>query len=134
MDVKREGVARKKRIKLILYTIAGLLVAGFGYSKVSQLKPAAPSVERATVWVDTVKRGPMVRQVRGLGVLVAEDIVWVPAAFDSQVAKVPVKSGEPVHPDTILVVLTNPDMELASNDLEWQIKQAEATYKDLKVK
>ena len=76
----------------------------------------------------------MVRQVRGLGVLVAEDIVWVPAAFDSQVSKVPVKSGEPVHPDTILVVLTNPDMELAANDLEWQIKQAEATYSDLKVK
>lgn len=134
MDVKREGVARKKRIKLVLYTIVGLLLAGFGYSRVSQLKPAAPSVERATVWVDTVKRGPMVRQVRGLGVLVAEDIVWVPAAFDSQVAKVPVKSGSPVRPDTILVVLTNPDMELASNDLEWQIKQAEATYKDLKVK
>lgn len=134
MDVKREGVARKKRIRLVLYTIAGLLLAGYGYSRVSQLKPAAPSVERATVWVDTVKRGPMVRQVRGLGVLVAEDIVWVPAAFDSQVAKVPVKSGEPVRPDTVLVILTNPDMELASNDLEWQIKQAEATYKDLKVK
>jgi len=76
----------------------------------------------------------MVRQVRGLGILVAEDIVWVPAAFDSQVAKVPVKSGSPVRPDTILVVLTNPDMELAANDLEWQIKQAEATYADLKVK
>jgi HlyD family secretion protein len=134
MDVKREGVARKKRIKLVLYTIAGLLLAGFGYSRVSQLKPAAPSVERATVWVDTVKRGPMVRQVRGLGVLVAEDIVWVPAAFDSQVSKVPVKSGEPVRPDTVLVVLTNPDMELAANDLVWQIKQAEASYKDLKVK
>ena len=134
MDVKREGVARKKRIKLILGTIVGLLIAGFGYSKVSQLKPAAPSVERATVWVDTVKRGPMVRQVRGLGVLVAEDIGWAPAAFDSQVSKVDVKSGETVHPDTILTVLTNPDMELAANDLEWQVKQAEANLKDLKVK
>ena len=86
------------------YTVEGdwsggafLLVAGFGYSRVSQLKPAAPSVERATVWVDTVKRGPMVRQVRGLGVLVAEDIVWIPAAFDSQVSKVQVKSGENVQ-------------------------------------
>jgi HlyD family secretion protein len=76
----------------------------------------------------------MVRQVRGLGVLVAEDIVWVPAAFDSQVAKVPVKSGEVVRPDTVLVILTNPDMDLAANDLEWQVKQAEATFKDLKVK
>jgi len=134
MDVKREGVAKKKRIKLILYTIVGLAIAGFGYSKVSQLKPAAPSVERATVWVDAVKRGPMVRQVRGLGVLVAEDIVWIPAAFDSQVSKVLIKSGEAVAPDKVLVILTNPDMELAANDLDWQVKQAEANYKDLKVK
>lgn len=134
MDVKREGVARKKRIKIAIYTAVGLLAAGFAYSRVAQLKPAAPSVERATVWVDTVKRGPMVRQVRGLGTLVPEDIVWIPAAFDSQVAKVNVKSGESVGPNTVLVVLTNPDMELAANDLEWQIRQAEASYQDLKVK
>ncbi len=63
-----------------------------------------------------------------------EEILWIPAAFDGQVSKVFVKSGGPVLPDTVLVVLTNPDMELASNDLEWQIKQAEANLADLKVK
>src|SRR5215831_17903220 len=134
MDVKREGVAKKKRIKYAVYTILGLAVVGFASWRISLLKPAAPSVERATVWVDTVKRGPMVRQVRGLGTLVPEDILWIPAAFDSQVSKVFVKSGGPVQPDTVLVVLTNPDMDLAANDLEWQVKQAEANLSDLKVK
>ncbi len=67
MDVKREGVAKKKRIKYAIYTVLGLAAVGFGAWRISLLKPASPSVERATVWVDTVKRGPMVRQVRGLG-------------------------------------------------------------------
>ena len=102
--------------------------------RIALLKPAAPTVERATVWLDTVKRGPMVRQVRGLGTLVPEDIVWIPAAFDSQVNKVLMKSGEKVTADTVLVILTNPDMELAATDLEWQIKQAEANLTDLRVK
>jgi HlyD family secretion protein len=134
MDVKREGVARKKRIKIALYSVLAIGLGAAGYWRLAQLKPAAPSVERATVWVDTVKRGPMVRQVRGLGTLVPEDIVWIPAAFDSQVTKVPVKSGQPVGTNTVLVTLTNPDMELAANDLEWQVKQAQANYSDLKVK
>ncbi len=134
MDVKREGVARRKRIKVTAYSVLGIGVAAAGYWRLAQLKPAAPSVERATVWVDTVKRGPMVRQVRGLGTLVPEEIVWIPAAFDSQVSKLYVKSGQAVAPDTILVTLSNPDMELAANDLEWQVKQAEANFSDLKVK
>jgi HlyD family secretion protein len=134
MDVKREGVAKKKRIKIAVYSVVALGLLGFGFWRVSLLKPAAPSVERATVWVDTVKRGPMVRQVRGLGTLVPEDILWIPAAFDSQVSKLFLKSGSQVHPDTVLVILTNPDMELAANDLEWQVKIAEANYSDLKVK
>jgi HlyD family secretion protein len=133
MDVKREGVTRKKRIKIAIYTILALGLASVGYWRISLLKPASPSVERATVWVDSVKRGPMVRQVRGLGTLVPEDILWVPAAFDSQVSKLFVKSGGPVSTDTVLMVLTNPDMELAANDLEWQVKQAEANFADLKV-
>jgi HlyD family secretion protein len=134
MDVKREGVAKKKRIKLAAYLVIAACLSGFGYWRLSQLKPASPSVERATVWVDAVKRGPMVRQVRGLGTLVPEDILWIPAAFESQVSKVLVKSGGKVNNDTVLLVLTNPDMELAANDLEWQIKQAEANYADLKVR
>lgn len=134
MDIKREGVARKKRIK---YTIYGILIAGgvaaAGW-RVSKLEPAAPSVERATVWIDSVKRGPIVIERKGLGKLAPEEIIVIPSLQDGQVIKVPIKSGQKVKPDTVLMVLTNPDMELAANDLEWQVKQAEASYADLKVK
>jgi HlyD family secretion protein len=134
MDVKREGVAKKKMIKrIIIFSLTAVAVAGISW-QLSKLKPAAPTVERATVWIDSVKRGPMVREVRGLGTLVPEDIVWIPAQFDSQVAKVGVHSGDEVKPDTILVVLSNPDMEVTANDFEWQVKRAEAAYADLKVK
>ncbi len=79
-------------------------------------------MEWATVWPDTVKRGSMLIDVKGSGVLVPEDIVWIPAAFDSQVSKIMANSGDDVKPDTVLLVLTNPDMELAANDFEWQVE------------
>jgi HlyD family secretion protein len=134
MDIKREGVARRKTIRRILYLTVTLgAVAALGW-RINQLKPAAPTVERATVWIDAVKRGPMLREVRGLGTLVPEDILWIPAAFDSQVSKILAQSGDDVKPDKVLLVLTNPDMELAATDLEWQVRQAEANYADLKVR
>jgi len=134
MDIKREGVAKKKRIKFIAY---GILVGGaLGAAgwRVSKLEPAAPTVERATVWIDSVKRGPIVIERKGLGKLAPEEIIVIPSLQDGQVIKVPIKSGQKVTPDTVLMVLTNPDMDLAANDLEWQVKQAQATYADLKVK
>jgi HlyD family secretion protein len=134
MDIKREGVARRKRIKFILYGILALGALAAAGWRVSKLEPAAPTVERATVWIDSVKRGPIVIERKGLGKLAPEEIIVIPSLQDGQVIKVPVKSGQKVKPDTILMVLTNPDMELAANDLEWQIKQAQATYADLKVK
>jgi HlyD family secretion protein len=134
MDVKREGVAKKKMIKRIIITVVTLAIVGGISWQLSKLKPAAPTVERATVWIDSVKRGPMVREVRGLGTLVPEDIVWIPAQFDSTVAKVGVHSGDEVKPDTVLVVLNNPDMEVTANDYEWQVKRAEAALADLRVK
>lgn len=134
MDVKREGVAKKKMIRRIIYITLTVAAVGVISWQVSKLKPAAPTVERATVWIDSVKRGPMVRDVRGLGTLVPEDIIWIPAPSDSQVSKILARSGDEVKPDSVLMVLTNPDMEVAANDLEWQVKQAEATFADLKVK
>ncbi len=134
MDVKREGVAKKKMIRrIIIFSLTAVAVGVISW-QLSKLKPAAPTVERATVWIDSVKRGPMVRDMRGLGTLVPEDIIWIPAQFDSQVAKVGVHSGDEVKPDTVLVVLSNPDMEVTANDFEWQVKRAEAAYADLKVK
>lgn len=133
MDVKREGVAKKKLIKRIVYlTLTAAAVAVISW-RLSLLKPAAPTVERATVWIDSVKRGPIVIEVRGLGTLVPEDIVWIPAQFDSQVAKIEKRSGDEVKPNDVLMVLSNPDMEVQANDFEWQVKQAVATLADLKV-
>jgi HlyD family secretion protein len=133
MDVKREGVAKKKMIRRVIYlTLATAAIAGASW-EISKLKPAAPSVERATVWIDTVKRGPIVIEVRGLGTLIPENIVQRPAQFDSTVSKIMARSGDEVKPDTVLMVLTNPQMEVDANDLEWQVKQAEAAYQDLKV-
>src|SRR5258708_2657024 len=134
MDVKREGVAKKKLIKRIIYMILTAGAVGVISWRLSLLKPAAPNVERATVWIDQVKRGPMVRNMRGLGTLVPEEIVWIATQFDGQVKKVLVHSGEKVHPDTVLCILTKLDMELNANDYDWQVRQAEANFADLKVK
>jgi HlyD family secretion protein len=134
MDIKREGVARRKRIKFILFGILAVGALGAAGWRVSKLEPAAPTVERATVWIDSVKRGPIVIERKGLGKLAPEEIIVIPSLQDGQVIKVPIKSGQRVKPDTVLMVLINPDMDLAANDLEWQIKQARATYADLKVK
>jgi len=134
MDVKREGVAQRRRIRFVILGLllaAGVVYAGF---RISKLEPAAPSVDFATLWPDTVKRGPMVRDVKGLGTLVPEEIVWIAAKSEGQIDKIPHKSGERVTRDTVLVVLSNPDMELQASDLEWQVKQAEANLRDLQVK
>src|SRR5690349_11363438 len=134
MDTKREGVAREKKIRMAIYLTLTLAAVGAITWRLSKLAPAAPAVQRATLSVDAVKRGPRLRDVKGSGTLVPEDILWIPAASEGQVTRVNAKSGEKVKPDSVLVVLTNPDMELAANDLEWQIKQAEANLADLKVK
>ncbi len=134
MDVKREGVAKKKMIRRVIYTLlatAALAVAGW---RISLLKPAAPQVESATIWPDTVKRGPMVRDVRGTGTLIPEDIQWIQAAFDSQVHKILARSGDDVRPESVLLVLANPQMEAEVVDYQWQTKQAEANLVDLRVR
>src|SRR5579862_2522317 len=134
MDVPRgKEVARRKlmrRIVVIILVLAAIPLITWGLSR---LKPAAPSVDAATVWKDTVKRGPMVRDVRGLGTLVVEQYMWVPAEFESRVEKINFLPGASVHPNQVIMVLSNPDMDLAAADLEWQIKAAEANLDNLRV-
>src|SRR5207237_3515778 len=84
-DVPRKGVAAKKRKRRIIIIAASALGLILATIAISRLKPAVPSVDRSTVWIDTVKRGPMVRQVRGLGTLVPEDIRWIPANTEGRV-------------------------------------------------
>ena len=134
MDVPRgKEVARRKLIRRIIYItllVAAIPLITWGLSR---LKPAAPSVDRATVWIDTVKRGPMVRDVRGLGTLVVEQYMWIPADFDSRVEKINFLPGAALLKNDTLMVLSNPDMQLAAADLEWQVKAAQANLDNLRV-
>jgi HlyD family secretion protein len=100
----------------------------------SRLKPAAPTVDKSTVWVDTVKRGPMVRQVRGLGTLVPEDIRWIPVLTDARVDELVLRPGAVVKPDSIILKLSNPDLEQATEDATLQRKGAEADLLNTKAK
>jgi len=134
MDVPRgKEVARRKLIRRIVYVLILLAAIPLITWGLSRLKPAAPSVDRATVWIDSVKRGPMVRDVRGLGTLVVEQYMWIPAEFESRVDKINFLPGATVHPNEVIMVLSEPQMELDAADLEWQIKAAEANLENLRV-
>jgi HlyD family secretion protein len=134
MDVPRgKEVARRKLIRRIVYIaliVAAVPLITWGLSR---LKPAAPSVDAATTWRDTVKRGPMVRDVRGLGTLVVEQYKWIPADSDGRVEKINFLPGAPLHSNDVIMTLSNPDMDLAANDLEWQVKAARANLDNLRV-
>ena len=99
----------------------------------SRLKPAAPGVERSTVWMDTVKRGTMLRQVRGLGTLVPVDIRWIPAVTEGRVDRIVLLPGTQVQPDSVLLELSNPQLQQEALDARWKLKAAEADYKNLQV-
>src|SRR5215475_5427025 len=134
MDIPRKGAARSRLIKrIILGVILAISVPAITIA-LRRLQPAAQSVERSTVWPDTVKRGEMLRNVRGLGTLVPEDILTIPATTDGRVEKQNLLAGVTVRPDTVLLELTNPELQAALVDAEWQVKAAEAAYTDLKVR
>ncbi len=133
MDIQRPSNARAKKIRRIVYgTVALLLVGGVSYG-LSKLRPAAPSVDRATIWPDEVKRGPMLREVHGLGTLVPEDIRWIPAQTDSRVERWVLRPGAMVKPDSIIMELSDPTLQREALDAEFQLKGAEADYASLKV-
>lgn len=126
MDVPRPHIAkqkRKRRILIVAGSVLGLILVTFALSR---LKPAVPSVDRSTVWIDTVKRGPMVRQVRGLGTLVPEQIRWIPANTEGRVEKIIIYPGTQVEADTVILELTSPELEQSANDAESKAKAAEA--------
>ena len=132
MDVPRAGVAKKKRQKRIIYVVAGVLGLIVITFLLSRLKPAVPSIDRSTVWIDTVKRGPMVRQVRGLGTLVPVDIRWVAANTDGRVEKIIVWPGTEVKADTVILELTSPELEQTAGDAESKAKAVEAELTTLR--
>ena len=133
MDIQRPSNARAKKIRRIIYgTVTLLLVGGVTYG-LSKLRPAAPSVDRATIWPDEVKRGPMLREVRGLGTLVPEDIRWVAAQTDAHVDKWVLRPPAIVKPGSVIMELSDPTVQKDAVDAEYQLKGAEADYDNLKV-
>ncbi|HET9418101.1 MAG TPA: hypothetical protein VFO30_02070, partial [Chthoniobacterales bacterium] len=101
MDVPRTGVAAQKRKRRVIMIAASALALVTATFALSRLKTAVPSVERSAVWIDTVKRGSMLRQVRGLGALVPEEMRWIPANTEGRVEKILVWPGTTVEPDTV---------------------------------
>jgi len=136
MDIARPELKRQKRRRRILWSIAALVVLVGVTVGVARLKPAAPTVDRSTVWTDTVKRGSMLRQVRGLGSLIPshEDVRQIPAETEATVIRIDKLPGSQVTADTVLVEMVNPQLEQEALDAQLQVKAAQAEYDSLKVK
>jgi HlyD family secretion protein len=135
MDIKRPAKSRfKKRIRAAILVVIGLTVIGgitFGLTK---LKPAAPTLDRSTAVIDTVKRGQMLREVHGTGTLVPQLTRWVPAPADGQVEKIFAQAGVEVESETVIMELSNPQMEQQAMDAEFQVKAAQADEENLRVR
>src|SRR5204862_1573669 len=127
MDVPRQK--KPSRTKPMIITAAILVVVGT--VGLAQLRPAAPSVERGTLWIDTVKKGEMLRQARGNGTLVPEDLRVVSALTAGRIDRVLVRPGAICEPNTVLLEMSNPDVQLQSLDAERQVKLAEADLASL---
>jgi len=132
MDVIRKDAGRKRLIRRIVYITVFVVALGGITFGVTRLKPAAPSVEMATLWPGTVRRGPMKMDVHGLGTLVPEEKLVVPAQTDGRVDRRLLLPGQDavVKPDTVLMILSSPELEQSMVDAEYQLKTAEATYTD----
>ncbi len=133
MDIARPDFARKKRLRLLVYGAVLVVAVPALTIGVSRLKPAAPAVERSTVWLDTVRRGEMLRDVRGLGTLVPVDVRWIPAQSSARVDKIVLQSGAMVKPDSIILELSDPQLQLDALNAEYAYKAAQADLANLKV-
>ena len=135
MDIKRPPQSKiKKRIRTGALVAIGVAAIGGITFGLTRLKPAAPTLERSSAVIDTVKRGPFVREVRGNGTLVPQLVRWVPAPSDGRVEKIPVQAGVVVGFDTVIVELSNPQMEQEAMDAEYQVKAAEADKESLRTR
>src|SRR6266542_1541131 len=133
MDIARPSNARQKRIRNAIYVVVGLIVVVVVSVGLSRLKPAAPTVERAVVWPDTVKRGNIMREVRGLGTLTPEDIRWIPATTQGRVEKIILRPGTTVKANDVILELSNPQLEQQLMDASLKLQAAEAGLANIKV-
>jgi RND family efflux transporter MFP subunit len=134
MDIARPDLLLKRKRRFVAYALAGLAVLAVALILVYRLKPAAPTVDRSTIWPDTVKRGPMIRQVRGsTGALVPREdsIELIPAQTDATVVRIRVLPGAKVTPDTILMDLADPQLQQELLNAKLALQAAQADYKSL---
>src|SRR3989454_7960175 len=134
MDIQRPASVKAQKTRRMIITVVGvvLMLGGVTYG-LTRLRPAAPTVDDATVWKDTVRRGPMILDVRGLGTLVPEDIRWIPAQSQARVDRIVLRSGDTVKPTSVVLELSDPQLQRDALDAEYQLKAAEADYANLKV-
>jgi multidrug resistance efflux pump len=131
MDIPRQAPDRRRR--RIMYAVGGVAVVAGATAALATLEPAAPTVQRGSVWIDSVRRGPLVIQVRGPGTLVPEQMRWVTAVTAGRVEQRLVQPGEAVTPETVLLILSNPDVQLEALESERQLTQALADAVNLRV-
>jgi len=129
VDIARPDIARAKQVRRIAYGISASVVGILITVGVSRLEPAAPSVDRDTVYTDVVQRGEMLRNVRGTGQLVPEEIRWISAVTNSTVDRIMLRPGASVEPNTVIVELSNPQLEQSALDAQLQLKASRARYK-----
>lgn len=133
MDIPRPDQRKAKRKKRIIYGVTAALAIAAITVVLARLKPAAPTVDRNLVWIGEVKRGEMLREVRGLGTLVPEDISWIAARTQGRVDRIILRPGAVVTPDSVILQLTNPDVVQAASSADSQLKAAEAQLINLRV-
>ena len=133
MDISRPDLARKKKLRQALYAATAVIVVVVITTSVSSLEPAAPRVDPDTIYLDTVQRGPMVRQVRGTGTLVPERIRWIPATTDGTVERIVIRPGALVAPDTVILELSNPELEQSVLEARLNLEAAEARFSNRQV-
>ena len=135
MDIKRPPKSKlKKKIRTAVMIVVGIAAIGGITYGLTKLKPAAPTLDSSTAVIETVKRGEMIRDVRGNGTLVPEITRWVPAPADGRVEKILLQAGVEVDPSTVIAELSNPQLEQQATDSEFQVKAAEADEENLKVR
>lgn len=133
MDIARPDLARKRRLKRIAFSVVGIAALAIVTLLIARLEPAVPSVERGTLWTNTVQRGEMLRQVRGNGTLVPEQIQFVQAETGGTVERIHIQPGTAVEADSVILELSNPELTQQAFDAEWAAKAAEAQLAKLKV-
>ncbi len=132
MDIQRPDRSQEKKRRRILLVIGGVVLLALITLGLSRLKPAAPTVEKGSLYIDTVRRGPMTREVRGPGSLVSVDVRWIAAATDGRVERQVLQPGSVVQADSVILELASPEVEQAALEAEAQVRAAEADLANLR--